>query len=157
MPPLPVSADSFEVQEYQQQFDIMPQLYQDLQQFDFMSQAQPYPQIDGLTQLSNQEPEEYHLATLQQQQVEQVQPHGNLPRESQKLTNSYYHLHQGNGATASSSGSSSKRRRENESRGKGKEREVVVEGNRRLPSTSSKRKRDEAGDETGAGGSGSSQ
>ncbi|KAJ2930773.1 hypothetical protein H1R20_g6327, partial [Candolleomyces eurysporus] len=168
MPPPPLSAAPSEVQQYQQQFNFVPPVHQD-QQLDFMLQVQPYPQTNGLYQLSNRRPQEHRLGTLQQQQVEQVQLQGNLPPKPNNLTNGV-HYHQGNGATAFSSDSSKrkrdesgdqgnrqkeagggpsppKRRRENKSGGKDKEREVATTtGNESFPSTSSKRKRDEAGD-----------
>ncbi|RXW14544.1 hypothetical protein EST38_g11319, partial [Candolleomyces aberdarensis] len=137
-PPL-FSGAPVQVQQYQQQYNSIPQAY-------------PYFQINDLHQLSNQRSEEYHRGMLQQQQVEQLQRHGSLPQELAYLTNSQ-HRHRGDGAT-SSSGSSSKRkrdesgekgkkhkeaggdpsppkrRRENESRGKGKEQEAAtVTGN----------------------------
>ncbi|KAJ2935672.1 hypothetical protein H1R20_g1422, partial [Candolleomyces eurysporus] len=44
MPPPPLSAAPFEVQQYQQ-LDLTPQVDQDQQELDFIFQAQPYPQI----------------------------------------------------------------------------------------------------------------
>jgi hypothetical protein len=116
-PPQLDSSAPFEDQWQQAiDFDGMPQVILDLsqqQQQGLMFPAQPYPQINCFDQLSNRGPEEHHLGTLQQQQVEQVQHYGNLPHETHNLTNGNYYQ-QGNGATTSSSTTSSSKRKRDE-------------------------------------------